>query len=66
MPIALADFFINFLTDPKDIVLDPFGGSCTTGKSAELLKRKWICIEQNKEYLVGARGRFLNGLNTAK
>jgi site-specific DNA-methyltransferase (cytosine-N4-specific) len=66
MPIALADFFINFLTDPKDIVLDPFGGSCTTGKSAELLKRKWICIEQNKEYLVGARGRFLNGMNTAK
>jgi site-specific DNA-methyltransferase (cytosine-N4-specific) len=59
MPIALADFFIKFLTDPKDLVLDPFGGSCTTGKSAELLKRKWVCIEQNKEYLIGARGRFL-------
>jgi site-specific DNA-methyltransferase (cytosine-N4-specific) len=54
------------LTDPKDTVLDPFGGSCTTGKSAELLKRKWICIEQNKEYLIGAKGRFLNGMNISR
>jgi site-specific DNA-methyltransferase (cytosine-N4-specific) len=58
MPITLADFFINFLTDKGDLVLDPFGGSCTTGKSAENLKRKWICIESNKEYLLGAKGRF--------
>jgi len=41
------------------LVLDPFGGSCTTGKSAEQLKRKWICVEQNKEYLIGAKGRFI-------
>lgn len=58
MPIGLADFFIKFLTDKNDLVLDPFGGSCTTGKSAETLKRKWICIEQNKDYLIGAKGRF--------
>jgi site-specific DNA-methyltransferase (cytosine-N4-specific) len=62
MPISLADFFINFLTDKNDLVLDPFGGSCTTGKSAELLKRKWICVEQNKEYLLGAKGRFQDSL----
>ena len=36
MPISLADFFINVLTDPKDLILDPFGGSCTTGKTAEI------------------------------
>jgi site-specific DNA-methyltransferase (cytosine-N4-specific) len=58
MPIDLANFFINFLTDKSDLVLDPFGGSCTTGKSAEELKRKWICVEQSKEYLIGAKGRF--------
>jgi site-specific DNA-methyltransferase (cytosine-N4-specific) len=58
MPIDLANFFINFLTEKSDLVLDPFGGSCTTGKSAEDLKRKWICVEQNKEYLIGAKGRF--------
>lgn len=58
MPIALADFFIKFLTTPGDLVFDPFGGSCTTGKSAENLKRKWVCSEQNDEYLIGALGRF--------
>ena len=58
MPIGLADFFIKFLTTPGDLVFDPFGGSCTTGKSAQTLKRKWICTEQNNEYLVGAKGRF--------
>ena len=59
MPISVADFFIKFLTEPKDLVLDPFGGSCTTGKSAEMLKRRWICIEREKDYLKGAKGRFL-------
>jgi site-specific DNA-methyltransferase (cytosine-N4-specific) len=58
MPIELAEFFIKFLTDKNDLVLDPFGGSCTTGKAAEKLGRNWICVEQNKEYLIGARGRF--------
>ncbi len=59
MPIDLAEFFVKFLTDEKDIVLDPFGGSCTTGKAAEIHGRKWVCVEQNKEYLIGAKGRFL-------
>lgn len=58
MPIDLANFFITFLTDKDDLVLDPFGGSCTTGKSAELLNRKWLCVEPKKEYLIGAKGRF--------
>ena len=58
MPIGLADFFIKFLTTPRDLVFDPFGGSCTTGKSAEVLKRKWVCTEQKSDYLLGARGRF--------
>lgn len=58
MPITIADFFIKFLTDPQDLVLDPFGGSCTTGRSAEALKRKWICIEKEHDYLLGAKGRF--------
>lgn len=36
---------------PKDgIVLDPFGGSGTTGQVAEKYNRKWILIELNKSY----------------
>lgn len=57
-PMALPDFFINFLTDENDIVLDPFAGSCVTGEAAELNNRRWICIEVIKDYLIGARFRF--------
>jgi len=45
MPLELANFFIDFLTDPGDIILDPFAGSNTTGFCAEKLGRKWISIE---------------------
>ena len=50
MPLELASFFIEFLTDEGDIVLDPFGGSNTTGFCAEKVKREWISIEANEDY----------------
>jgi DNA modification methylase len=50
MPLELASFFIEFLTDKGDLVLDPFGGSNTTGFCAEKRKRKWISIEANEDY----------------
>ena len=34
-PAALPDFFIRFLTDEDDLVVDPFAGSNTTGRVAE-------------------------------
>jgi site-specific DNA-methyltransferase (cytosine-N4-specific) len=58
MPIALAEFFIRFLTKEGDIVLDPFGGSNTTGAAAEGLGRQWLSIEANPDYVKGASGRF--------
>lgn len=58
MQMDLADFFIKFLTEPGDLVLDPFAGSNTTGASAERLKRRWISIEPNQEYVKGSYGRF--------
>lgn len=59
MPIGLADFFIRFLTQPRNLVLDPFAGSNTTGAAAEGLKRRWVSIEANDDYIQGSRGRFL-------
>lgn len=50
MPLGLAAFFIEFLTDKGDLVFDPFGGTNTTGYVAEKLKRKWITTEIEKEY----------------
>ena len=58
MPTELAQFFIKYLTEPGDIVLDPFGGSNTTGAAAEGLKRFWISIEASEDYIKGSRGRF--------
>ena len=58
MPSALAEFFIKFLTQPKMLVMDPFGGSNTTGAAAEKLDRRWVVIEPNETYAKGSRGRF--------
>lgn len=57
-PASFADFFINFLTDTNDLVLDPFAGSNTTGFVAENLQRRWISFELNEEYLIGSQYRF--------
>ncbi|MFH7027335.1 MAG: DNA-methyltransferase [Heteroscytonema crispum UTEX LB 1556] len=57
-PQGFAEFFIKFLTDENDIVLDPFAGSNTTGFVAENLQRKWISFEINENYLIGSRYRF--------
>jgi DNA modification methylase len=40
------------------LVLDPFAGSCTSGAVAEALERRWLCIDNDKEYLEGGKGRF--------
>ena len=58
MPSELAKFFIKFLTEPGDIVLDPFGGSNITGAAAEELQRFWMSIEASEDYIKGSRGRF--------
>ncbi|MGH7151357.1 MAG: DNA-methyltransferase, partial [Planctomycetota bacterium] len=57
-PIGLPSFFIRFLTDPGDTVLDPFAGSNVTGEAAETFGRKWIAFELIEDYLVGSRFRF--------
>jgi len=57
-PAALPEYFVRMLTDPGDMVLDPFAGSCVTGEVAERLGRNWICAELVESYLQGAVGRF--------
>lgn len=59
-PKDFADFFIKFLTDEDDIVLDPFCGSNTTGFAAEILNRKWLSVEINESYLEASKLRFEN------
>lgn len=59
MQPELARFFIEFLTDPGDLVLDPFAGSLTTALEAHKANRHWLGTELELEYLRGAVGRFL-------
>lgn len=60
MSSKLAEFFIRFLTEPGDLVLDPFAGSNTTGACAQKLDRHWISIEVDREYERQAEIRLEN------
>jgi len=57
-PLDFPRFFIDFLTDEGDIVLDPFAGSNTTGQAAEMAKRRWLAFEVDEVYLQGSVYRF--------
>lgn len=57
-PHGLPEFFIKFLTEPNDLVLDPFAGSNITGEVAERLERRWLAFELLEEYLEASKFRF--------
>jgi len=62
-PATLPEFFIKFLTDENDIVIDPFAGSNTTGAVAESLGRRWISVEINEEYARDSEIRFMQDID---
>ncbi len=57
-PPELPDFFVRFLTQPGQLVLDPFAGSNVTGQVAETLERKWMSVEIDANYVAGSKLRF--------
>lgn len=57
-PAGIPAFFIKMLTNPGNLVIDPFAGSCVTGYAAEHLRRRWACYELDESYVEGARIRF--------
>ncbi len=57
-PHGLPEFFIKFLTNPEDLVLDPFAGSVVTGDVCEGLNRRWLAFEIYEEYLIASKFRF--------
>lgn len=50
-PVYLLERILLASTRENDVVLDPFCGSSTTGVACKHLKRKYIGIDNNKEYL---------------
>lgn len=52
-PTDIPSFFIEFLTEPGDLVVDIFGGTGKTGLAAERLGRRWMVMDWMYEYLYG-------------
>ena len=44
---------------PGDIIFDPFMGSGTTAVTAKKLRRRFVCVELNKEYCCWGQKRLL-------
>lgn len=61
-PSALPNFFIRMLTNPNDLIVDPFAGSNTTGGVAEDLDRRWIASDEVEEYIKASAFRFTSRL----
>jgi DNA modification methylase len=58
-PSKLPEFFIRFLTQPGDLVLDIFAGSNTTGEAAERLGRRWLSCDLDCSYVAASVFRFV-------
>jgi DNA modification methylase len=57
-PEAIMERIIRASSNPGDVVLDPFVGSGTTCRVAQTLKRRWIGIDINPEYIAMSQKRI--------
>ena len=65
-PSSLPEFFIKFLTNENDLVVDIFSGSNTTGEVCEKLHRRWYGFELSQEYLAASIFRFTENEEDSK
>ena len=49
-PLSMFNYLIRVSSNENDLVLDCFSGSGTTAVACHELKRKFICIEKDKDY----------------
>ena len=65
-PIFVIKNLIERFSEPKDIILDSFLGSGTTGVACEKLGRRWIGIEISEKYCEIAKKRIRAEANQHK
>ena len=65
-PVNLLEFYIKNSSQEKDIVLDPFMGSGSTGVACVNTNRKFIGIELDSDYFTIAKQRIENASNYLK
>lgn len=59
-PLYILERIIEASSNPGDIILDPFCGSSTTGIAAIRLKRKYVGIDSETDYLELSQRRIEN------
>jgi len=57
-PLEFFKRFVEMASNEGDVILDPFIGTGTTAVAAESYKRKWVGIENKKEYIKIAKKRI--------
>jgi tRNA/tmRNA/rRNA uracil-C5-methylase (TrmA/RlmC/RlmD family) len=57
-PVQLVRYLVEAYTNEGDTVFDPFVGSGTTAIACQQLKRHFIAVERNPEYVAIARERL--------
>ncbi|WP_338930370.1 site-specific DNA-methyltransferase [Streptomyces netropsis] len=60
-PTAVPELFIELLTRPGGLVLDPFAGTGATCFAAERLRRRWIGVERDRGLEQHVRAMFAAG-----
>lgn len=65
-PVDLLLPLIEYSVPPKGLILDPFGGSCSTAEAAKKTGRRCIVIEQDKRYLPEAVESIKQGVLLAE
>jgi site-specific DNA-methyltransferase (adenine-specific) len=61
-PVGLPRFFIQLLSKPHDLIIDPFAGSGTTGLAALALQRRCFLIDNHLAYCHVAEQRLSNSM----
>ena len=59
-PVELVKKCILASSNPKDLIVDPFGGSGTTYAVAEAFNRQWLGCEPELDYCETIRARLLD------
>jgi ParB-like chromosome segregation protein Spo0J len=57
-PVSVMRWLVNALSEPGELVADPFCGSGTTGIAAIQLGRRFHGVEVNEDYRTAAQGRI--------
>lgn len=60
-PLALPQFFVKLMTQPEQLVFDPFAGTGTTGVAAENLHRHWLMTELDAAFVAVLPDRIKAG-----